>query len=44
LSTRSGFGNCERIREYHAKLYDQPARGEPAIEKIVISTADEKLK
>ncbi len=37
------FGNCERITEYHAKLYDPPAQGEPLIEKIQITTADEKL-
>jgi len=37
------FGNCERIREYHPKLYDPPAQGEPLIEKIHITTADEKL-
>ena len=35
---------CERIREYHAKLYDPPGSGEPVIEKIVVTTADEKLK
>jgi hypothetical protein len=36
------FGNCERIREYHPKLYDPPAQGEPLIEKIQITAADEK--
>jgi len=35
-------GNCERIREYHPKLYDQPAQGEPLIEKVQITAADEK--
>jgi hypothetical protein len=35
-------GNCERIREYHPKIYDQPARGEPLIEKIQITAVDEK--
>jgi hypothetical protein len=39
-----GYGSCERIREYHAKLYDPPVPGEPVIEKIAITTADEKLK
>jgi hypothetical protein len=38
------YGSCERIREYHAKLYDPPAPGEPVIEKIAITMADEKLK
>ena len=36
------FGNCERIREYHSKLYDLPAQGEPLIERIQITAADEK--
>ena len=36
------LGNCERIHEYHPKLYDQPAQGEPLIEKIQITAADEK--
>jgi hypothetical protein len=35
-------GNCERIREYHPKLYDHPALGEPLIEKVQITAADEK--
>lgn len=39
-----GLGNCERIREHHAKLYDPPVDGEPFIEKITITAADEKLK
>jgi len=30
-------GTCQRIRQYHAKLYDRPANGEPFIEKIVIT-------
>ena len=38
-----GMGKCERIREYHAKLHDRPAEGEPLIEKISITAADEKL-
>ena len=37
------FGNCERIREYHPKLHASPAEGEPLIEKIQITAADEKL-
>jgi hypothetical protein len=36
------LGECGRIREYHPKLYDPPAHGEPVIEKIQIVTADEK--
>jgi hypothetical protein len=36
------LGNCERIREYHPKTYDAPAQGEPLIEKIQITVADEK--
>jgi hypothetical protein len=36
------LGNCERIREYHPKVYDPPAQGEPLIEKIQITGADEK--
>lgn len=36
------FGNCERIREYHPKLYDPPAPGEPLIDKIHITAADDK--
>lgn len=37
-----GFGTCGRPREFHPKLYDAPAKGEPLIEKIHIVTADEK--
>jgi hypothetical protein len=36
------LGNCDRIREYHPKSYDAPAHGEPFIEKIQITAADEK--
>jgi len=36
------YGNCERIREFNAKLYDAPAKGEPLIEKIHIVAVDEK--
>jgi hypothetical protein len=39
-----GMGKCQRISEYHPKLYDSPAEGEPLIEKIQITAADEKLK
>jgi hypothetical protein len=35
-------GNCERIREYHPKLHDRAGQGEPVIEKIQITAADEK--
>lgn len=37
------FGNCERLTEFHAKLHDRPASGEPLIESIRITSADEKL-
>jgi hypothetical protein len=30
-------GRCEAIHEYHAKLYDPPAKGEPIIESITIT-------
>jgi hypothetical protein len=34
------FGNCERIREFHKKLYDPPAKkDEPLIESITITAA-----
>jgi hypothetical protein len=36
------LGDCERIREYHPKLYDPPAQGQPLIEKVQITAADEK--
>ena len=37
-----GFGTCERIRQYHPKLYDRPASpDEPFIESIEITAADE---
>jgi hypothetical protein len=36
------LGNCDRIREYHPKVYDPPAQGDPLIEKIQITVADEK--
>jgi hypothetical protein len=32
-------GNCERINEYHAKLYDRPAVTEPIIESVRITAA-----
>ena len=37
------YGNCGCIREFHPKLYDRPAPGEPVIETIHITAADEKL-
>jgi hypothetical protein len=33
------FGNCERIHEYHRKLYDPPEPNEPIIESITITSA-----
>jgi len=33
------FGNCERINEYHAKLYDRPAANDPIIESVTITAA-----
>jgi hypothetical protein len=36
------LGNCERIRECHPKLHHRPGQGEPVIEKIQITAADEK--
>lgn len=33
------FGNCERIHEFHSKLYDRPAPNEPIIESITITSA-----
>lgn len=30
------LGQCGRIRQYHAKLYDPPERGKPVIEKVEI--------
>jgi hypothetical protein len=32
------MGQCGRIREYHPKHYDPPARGTPVIEKVEILT------
>jgi len=31
---------CASIHEYHAKLYDPPAKGTPVIEKIKIITGE----
>src|SRR5580658_442381 len=31
------YGNCERINEYHAKLYDRSAPTEPIIESVTIT-------
>jgi len=36
------FGNCERIHEFHQKLYDPPANDAPLIEAIKITAAGEK--
>ena len=33
------YGNCERITEYHAKLYDRPAANDPVIESVRITAA-----
>jgi hypothetical protein len=33
------YGNCERIDEYHAKLYDRPAADAPIIESVRITAA-----
>jgi hypothetical protein len=33
------YGNCECIREFHTKLYDRPAKGEPVIESVRIVAA-----
>jgi hypothetical protein len=33
------YGNCERITEYHAKLYDKPAPDQPIIESVKITAA-----
>ncbi len=33
------YGNCERINEYHAKLYDRPAANDPIIESVTITAA-----
>ena len=31
------YGNCERINEYHPKLYDRPAATESIIESVTIT-------
>ena len=33
------YGNCERIHEFHRKLYDPPAPNVPIIESITITSA-----
>lgn len=38
------YGNCERITEYHAKLYDRPAPDQPIIEVIKVTAAVTFLK
>lgn len=37
------YGTCECIREYSPKLLDVPVPGKPLIQKIQITSADEKL-
>jgi hypothetical protein len=36
------FGTCERIREYHSKLYDPPAKDAPIIQAIKITAAGQE--
>lgn len=31
------YGNCDRINEYHPKLYDRPAAGDPIVESVTIT-------
>jgi hypothetical protein len=38
------YGNCEGITEFDARQHDYPAKDQPLIEKIDITTADEKLR
>lgn len=33
------YGNCERIYEYHSKIYDRPAPNEAVIESVTITAA-----
>lgn len=33
------YGNCERIFEYHSKIYDKPSPNEPVIESVTITAA-----
>lgn len=33
------FRNCDRVREFHRKLYDPPIAGEPIVEMIKITAA-----
>jgi hypothetical protein len=33
------YGNCERINEYHVKLYDRSAPDQPIIEAIRVTAA-----
>jgi len=33
------YGNCERMNEYHSKLYDRPAANDPIIESVTITAA-----
>jgi hypothetical protein len=32
------YDNCERISEYHAKLYDRRGANDPIIESVTITT------
>jgi hypothetical protein len=36
------YGDCDRICEFDSRQYDKPAQGEPLIEFIEITVADEK--
>lgn len=36
------YGNCDRLYEFDKRQHDKPAEGEPLIEFIEITTADEK--
>ena len=33
------FRSCERIREFHTKFHDQPAKDQPVIESIKVTAA-----
>lgn len=37
------YGNCERINEFHTKLFDRPAPNEPTIDGIRITAAINSL-
>jgi hypothetical protein len=38
------FGNCDNIREFDPRQHDHPGKGEPLIETINITAADEERK